>query len=355
MSDNGYTDDTVQPRDGVFTSPLPEGVQPRDGVFTSSALEPAVQGAPAQFMPAQFTPALPGIPAEPLQPLQPAQFTPALPGIPAEPAQYMPEQFTPAIPAEPALLADGTPLEAGERIQAQPADGTLLEPGERIQAQPADGTVQPRDGVLTSSPLQPFQRAEAVPLGAAGTPETPRFQEPAEAEPRAFKSTGPDSQPAMLDREAAPPSGDNGDKPPSGSDNPPAGNDNPPSGSDNPPSGSDNPPSGTGSKGGPAVSVNTGKLAPIAPGLEGIMRNLYSIGNGTANDIGGYNLNKDSYGEAYTTTATPIASQILEGLANAGSVFGDAAEGASLTVHNYDVTEDNAIESANGLLTRSED
>lgn len=341
MTDNGYYDDTVQPRDGVFT-----------------AEEPAIPGAPAQFMPAQFTPVTPGIPAEPLQP---AQFMPA---------QYSPEQFTPAIPAEPALPADGTPLQYGERIQAPLANGTPLQAGERIEALPADstpleagerieaplapGAVQPRDGVFTSSPLQPFQRAEAqeLPPGATGTPATPRLRdlEPEQAEPRALEST----KPAMLDREAAPPSGDNGDKPPTGGDNPPSGNDYPPSGSDTPPS-SGNPPSTTG-KGGPAVAVNTGKLAPIAPGLNGIMRDMFSIGNSTANGVGAYRLNRgDSFGEAYEKTATPIATQILEGLANAGSVFGDAAEGASLTVHNYDVTEDNAVESAHGLLSSSEE
>ena len=353
MTDNGYTDDTVQPRDGVFTSSIPDGVQPRDGVFT--AQEPAIPGAPAQYMPAQFTPVSQGIPAEPLEPLQPRQYMPA---------QYMPAQFTPAIPAEPALQ----PEEAGERIEALPADGqeegTPLQPFQRAEALPL-------------SPLQPFQRAEALPLGQetprlmdrepeetepraleSTGPETPRLmdREPAETEPRALESTGPQAtpralesrKPAMLDREAAAP----GDKPPS--DDPPS--DNPPS--DNPPSdnpGINPPPSSTGG-GGPAVSVDTGKLAPLAPTLNGIMRNLYSIGNGAANGIGDYRLNRgDSFGEAYDKVATPIASQILEGLANAGSVFGDAAEGASLTVHNYDVTEDNAVDSAHGLLTSSEE
>jgi hypothetical protein len=352
MSDNGYTDDTVQPRDGVFT-----------------AEEPAIPGAPAQYMPAQFTPVSPGIPAEPVQgaplePLQPRLYTPA---------QYMPAQFTPAIPAEPALQPeDGTPLEAGERIEALPADGqeegTPLQPFQRAEALPL-------------SPLQPFQRAEAqeLPLGATGTPEeTPRLmdREPEETEPRAMESTGPETprlmdrepeqtepralesrKPAMLDREAAAP----GDKP--SSDNPPSDNppsDNPPSDnppSDNPPSDNPgiNPPSGTGG-GGPEVFVDTGKLAPLAPTLDGIMRNLDSIGNRAGNGIGGYRLNRgDSFGEAYDKVATPIASQILGGVADAATVFGQAAEGADLTVHNYDVTEENATDSAHGLLTRSEE
>jgi hypothetical protein len=279
--------------------------------------------------------------------------------------------FTPAIPAEPALQPeDGTPLEAGERIEALPADGqeegTPLQPFQRAEALPL-------------SPLQPFQRAEALPLGEetprlmdrepaetepraleSTGPETPRLmdREPAETEPRALESTGPQEtpramesrKPAMLDREAAP-SGDNGDKPPS--DNPPA--DNPPS--DNPPSDNPgiNPPSGTGG-GGPEVFVDTGKLAPLAPTLDGIMRNLDSIGNRAGNGIGGYRLNRgDSFGEAYDKVATPIASQILGGVADAATVFGQAAEGADLTVHNYDVTEENAAESAHGLLTRSEE
>jgi hypothetical protein len=355
MSDNGYTDDTVQPRDGEFT-----------------AQEPAIPGAPAQYMPAQFTPVSPGIPAEPaqgvpLEPLQPRQYMPA---------QYMPAQFTPAIPAEPALQpADGTPLESGERIEALPADGqeegTPLSPLQPFQ----------RAEALPLSPLQPFQRAEALPLGADGEPEeTPRLmdREPEETEPRALESTGPETprlmdrepeetepralestgpqetpralesrKPAMLDREAAAP----GDKPPADNppDNPPA--DNPPA--DNPPG--INPPSGTGG-GGPEVFVDTGKLAPLAPTLDGIMRNLDSIGNRAGNGIGGYRLNRgDSFGEAYDKVATPIASQILGGVADAATVFGQAAEGADLTVHNYDVTEENATDSAHGLLTRSEE
>jgi hypothetical protein len=343
------SDDTVQPRDGVFYSSS-EPVVPADGTM----LEPAVQGAPAQYMPAQYTPATPALPAEPAQytPLQPAQFTPVqydagIPALPAEPAQgtpLQPAQFTPVqydagIPAEPAV----------------PADGTMLESGERIEAQPADGIVQPRDAVSASSPLQPLECAEAVPLGAAGTPETPQFQEPEQNEPRAYESTGPDAKPAMLDREAAAqPSGDGGDDPPLSTGNPPPSY-TPPASTNISPLSSAPPPPPTTSGGGPLISVDTDKLAPLSPTLEGVMRDLDSLGNSTANGIGSYDLVKDSYGEAYDKVATPIATQILQGIFSASSVFGDTAEGADLTVHNYQVTEDNATESANNLLTRSED
>ena len=234
-------------------------------------------------------------------------------------------------------------------------------------------TVRPRDGLVVTSPLQPT--AEGTPLEPLQpkrfTPATreipaepartePRVHEPLEPESKGPDAKGPDSKPAMLDREATkPPSGDGddngGDNGPSGSDNPPSGNDNPPSSNDNPPSSSDNPPSSTGGPSG-SVFVDTDKLSQVIPGLDGIMRQMYAIGNGTANALGGYQLDRgDSYGEAYVTTATPISSQILDGLSSAGSVFGDTAEGVRLTVHNYDVTEDNAVNSAGDLLSRSED
>jgi hypothetical protein len=333
---SGNTDDTVVPRDGEFT-----------------ALQPAVEGAPAQFMPA--TPAIPATPAEPLQP-----------------AQYMPAETVQGTPLQP--------LESGERIEAlpagvSPADGweqeaplAPLEAGERIEALPAG--VSPADGV------------ETLPLGADGSPETPRYLDsepeepgqrpvykstgPDDAEPRAYESTGPQStpralestdpdlKPAMLDREAAAqPSDDGGDPPPSSSsDDPP-----PSSSGDNPPSSTDDPPSTTtGSGSGSSVFVDTDKLSQVIPGLDGIMRQMYSIANGTSNALDGYSLDRgDSYGEAYVKVANPISSQILDGLSSAGGVFGDTAEGAGLMVHNYDVTEDNAASSASDLARSSED
>jgi hypothetical protein len=333
------SDDTVQPRDGVFYASS-EPLQPADG----TVLEPAVQGVPAQYMPAQYIPATPALPAEtvqgtPLQPLQPAQFMPA---------QY--DAATPAIPAEPAVI---------------PRDGTLLESGERVEAPLADDAVQPRDGVVTSSPLQPFQRAEAVPLGqeeprayeSTGPQATPRAYESTgpQATPRAYESTGPGAKPAMLDREAAAePSGDNDNNGDNGDNDPPPSTDNPPPSTDNPPPSSDTPPPAS-TSGGPQISVDTDKLAPLSPTLNGVMRQLDSLGNNTANGINSYDLVKDSYGEAYDKVATPIASQILDGIFNASTVFGQTADGADLTVHNYQMTEENATESANDLLTRSED
>jgi len=188
---------------------------------------------------------------------------------------------------------------------------------------------------------------------------------PAEkTEPRFYKSTrpnaalrpreddeDPENRPRLFEREAAKQPTDDG-KGKGNDDNPPT--DNPPPPTDNPPPPTENPPSTTtrGYAHG-SVYVDTEKLAQGIPGLDQIMRRMYSIGNSTANALAGYQLDRgDSYGEAWTKTADPISSQILEGLADAGAVFGDTAEGAHLMVHNYNITEENAIDSAGDLLPR---
>ena len=79
MSENGNTDDTVQPRDRVLYTPL----------------LPAEVGIPEQYMRAEAA-----IPAEPLEPGQPAQYFAAQQGIPAEPLQ--PREYMRAMPALPA-------------------------------------------------------------------------------------------------------------------------------------------------------------------------------------------------------------------------------------------------------------
>lgn len=347
MSQDGYTDDAVLPFEGEV----------------SSSLVPAEVGVPAQYLPAQYYPASTDIPAEPreVMPLQPAQYYPASPDIPAEPREVMPlEPFLPAEVGMPAQYMPvsaeipAEPLEPRQYIAAQPL-GRLddLEPTQDEPALPWERGEEVEGRLL--SPLLPAERREALPLGATGEPETPRYDdsEPEKSTPRFYKSTKPGEKPAMLDREALRQPGD--DNPPNSNGNPPTSNDDPPNGNENPPGGSENPPGGahTGGPGG-SVFVDTEKLSQAIPGLDGIMRRMYAIGNGTANALNAFQLDRgDSYGEAYVKTADPISSQILEGLSNAGGVFGDTAEGASLMVHNYTMTEENAVDSAGGLLAQS--
>ena len=343
MSENGNTDDTVVPRDGVFTS----------------SLQPTVEGTPAQYMPAE-----PAIPAEPLQPLQPAQYMPAerVEGTPLQPMQAGERIEAPLAPMEAGETIEGRQLgtmQAGETIEGRQLGTTGSPETPRYLEDSEPGQTEPRF-YKSTGPDAAEPRAYKSTGPDDAEPGAYKSTGPDDAQPRALESTGPDSKPAMLDREAAQkPSGDGGDNPPGGSsDNPPpsSGNGNPPSSGDNPPSGSDDPPTTKTGSGSGSVSVDTDKLSQAIPGLDGIMRQMYAIGNGTANALNGYQLDRgDSYGEAYTTTANPISSQILEALSNAGSVFGDTAEGATLMVHNYNVTEDNAAESASGLLARSED
>jgi hypothetical protein len=366
---SGNSDDTVVPRDGEFT-----------------ALQPVVEGTPAQFMPAQYTPATPAIPAQPLQPLQPAQYMPATPGIPAETVQgtpllpLLPREGVETLPELPEGRLDAMPLapmQEGEREEALPLGTTTgTETPRYLDREPAEQT-EPRfyksTGPDDSTPR--FYKStgpdDATPRLDDEAPDdtTPRFYKstgPDDSTPRAYKSTGPDDatprlddarqpvdgKPALLDRELAKQPAGTDDPPPSGSDNPP------PSGSDDtPPSGSDDPPStttGSGSGSG-SVYVDTDKLAQAVPGFDGIMRQMYSIANGTSNALDGFQLDRgDSYGEAYVNTANPISTQILGGLSSAAGVFGDTAEGTGLMVHNYNITEDNAAASASELTRSSE-
>jgi hypothetical protein len=274
----------------------------------------------------------------------------------------LPAQYEPATPEIPAETVQGRLLEPLQPAQYEPAHHLLA--AERVEL-PAGVTLPERreEGELLS-PLLPAERRRALPLETARTPETVRrrdaVREPDDAtQPRFYKSTKPDAafrlreddedpetRPRLLDREAAKqPTGDGGDDPPPQGENPPPQGENPPT---------RNPPSTT-SRGNAhgSVYVDTDKLSQAIPGLDRIMGQMYSIGNNTANALAGYQLDRgDSYGEAWTRTADPIATQILEGLANAGSVFGDTAEGAHLMVHNYNITEENAVNSAGDLSVR---
>jgi len=231
----------------------------------------------------------------------------------------------------------------------------------------------------SAHPLLPAERVE-LPLGVTlpdrreaevhydkGT--QPRFhkstrrqavEEPEDpTEPRFYKSTKPEAalrrreddeepetRPRLLEREAA--------KQPTADSHGDGSNDGSPPPNDYQPPQPENPPTTTSrSNAHGSVFVDTEKLSQAIPGLDQIMRRMFAIGNSTANALAGYQLDRgDSYGEAWTKNADPISAQILEGLSNAGTVFGDTAEGAHLMVHNYNVTEENAIDSAGGLFSR---
>jgi hypothetical protein len=240
-----------------------------------------------------------------------------------------------------------------------------------VSQNPNPDQVQPRREETVGLPL--LRREVELPAQyVAATPAIPaipaeRVQDrllepllPAEkTEPRFYRSTrpnealrlreddeDPETKPRLLEREPTKqPTDDGHGQGGNGNQPPPTDHQSPPT--------ENHPATTSRSTAHGSVFVDTEKLSQGIPGLDQIMRRMFSIGNSTANALAGYQLDRgDSYGEAWTKTADPISTQILEGLANAGTVFGDTAEGAHLMVHNYNVTEENAIDSAGGLFSR---
>jgi hypothetical protein len=99
------------------------------------------------------------------------------------------------------------------------------------------------------------------------------------------------------------------------------------------------------------VFVDTDRLAAGVPLLEGLMQRISAIREFTGGTIGSYRLDGgDEYYTAFAKVHDPLSRQVLEGLENASSVFGDSAGGTRMMLHNYAVTEDNNIETSANLL-----
>jgi hypothetical protein len=284
-----------------------------------------------------------GLPLERRDVELPVHDDAAIPAIPAETVEgrALPEGYEPAhrlLPAERVEAPLGTTLREG-REDEKPRFYKSTRP---------DAPLRPReDGEEPKTRRRLLDREPLRPTLSDREPTEPRLRDREPLQPTLLDRDP--AKPRFLERDAAKePTGDgkgDGDNPPPPTDNPPTGGQQPPS--ENPPT------TESRSNAHGSVSVDTEKLAQAIPGLDRIMRQMFSIGNNTANALAGYRLDRgDSYGEAWTKTADPISEQILQGLSDAGTVFGDTAEGAHLMVHNYNVTEENAIESAGDLLPR---
>ena len=103
------------------------------------------------------------------------------------------------------------------------------------------------------------------------------------------------------------------------------------------------------------VFVNTDALAAGIPIIRGLMQRLKSISDYASGTIGGLNLNRgDSYGDSFASVNDPMSGQLLGGLNDASSVFGDTADGADSMRSNYINTENNNVDSAGDFSRSSE-
>ena len=224
---------------------------------------------------------------------------PAEPGTPAEPG----------IPAEPAMPAYSAPL-------YQPADVIPAEPG------------TPAEPGIPAEPAMPADGTEALPAGSESEPATPEYP----AEPRFYKSTGPDdSSERSAYKSTGPSSGD---------------------------SGSDDAGSYSGSDAGSVyrapIRVDTDVIAAGVPVARSLAQNFRDTGRDLSSGISALQLGgEDEYGKAYDQTGIPMTQQLLRGISSGAGTLDYAGDKSEDTVSGYTGTESDATDLASGFAGQS--